>query len=102
MNSSVVNGITAGVCSLYCCRIALGSILGSGTLLGVLSILGGETILVQLLGVDVGSSMVSDHFSTWANVRRAFLVRSPSYNDGTVEDSSCISSVTMSVAVCLR
>ena len=67
-----------------------------------MALLGGETALVMLSGVDIGSGMVSDLFSIWANVSRVFLVGSTSFNDDTVEDGGCVSSVTMSVAACLR
>ena len=100
--SSLLNGMTAGACSLWCCRLASGGTLGSGTLLSIFLTLGGETVLVVLSGVDIGSGVVSALFSIWANVSRAFLVGSPSFNDGTVEDGGCVSSVTMSVAACLR
>ena len=100
--SSFVNGMTAGACSLWCCRLALGGTLESGTLLSILLTLGGENVLVVVSGVDIGSSMVSNLFSIWTNASRAFLVGSPSFNDGTVEDSGCVSSETMSVAAYLR
>ena len=58
--SLFVNGITARV---YSCRIASGNTLGSSALLGDLQTIRGETILVILLGVDVGSGMLSDLFS---------------------------------------
>ena len=61
--SSFVNGITAGACSFCSCRTASGGTLGSSALLGDLLTLGSETVVVALLGVDVGSSMVSYLFS---------------------------------------
>ena len=61
--SSFVNGITTGACSCCSYRTASGDTLGSSTLLGNLHTLGGETVLVILSGVDVGSGMLSDLFS---------------------------------------
>ena len=61
--SSFVNGITTGACSCCSCRTALGDTLGSSALLGDLHTLGGETMVVILSGVDVGSGMLSDLFS---------------------------------------
>ena len=61
--SSFVNGITAGVCSFYSCRTVSGGTLGSSALLGDLLTLRSETVVVVLLGVDIGSGMVSNLFS---------------------------------------
>ena len=100
--SSFVNDMAAEAYSLWCCRLVSGGTLGRGSLLSIFLTVGGKTALVVLSGVGMVFSMVSDLFSIWDNVSRAFLVGSPSFNDGTVEDGGYVSSVTVSVAACLR